>query len=125
MKGWKNKTCVKITTDGKITELSDITKDMNFMHIEHDGTGLQAPDFWKHKPYSLTMFIEYSKDKKFNALGTYLYNNLKRLNYFPGFEIYGDVYLMNEDIDDIVHFYIADLKYLMKMCKKLNKSYIM
>jgi hypothetical protein len=99
--------CVKITTEGHITELND---HKNAFSYESECSPFTIPSTWCFNKYDLSMIIS-NDSKNYNAIASRLYNSLKSRAYVAAGcieDIQGTVYIMNETTD----FEISDLKYI-------------
>jgi hypothetical protein len=99
--------CVKITTDGHITEIHDHKQAYS---CDSECSSFTIPSTWDFNKYDLNMIIS-NDSKKYNALASRLFNSLKSKAYVAAGcidHIQGTVYIMNETTD----FEISDLKYV-------------
>jgi hypothetical protein len=112
------KTCLKITPTC-IYEIKNYKEDPYYKSQTYgfSCSCLNVASYWEKRHYDLVMIVKdrYDEDDEFNPIATYIYNNLKGLHFD---NIYGTVYLVNEQNFRVVNFNKTDLKYIMKQLNK-------
>jgi len=99
-------TSIKITPDGKITEVSENEENEETNKRLYGYSVLQVPMHWRLKKYTLTMLFpdRVEQTDKLNSMATLIYRNLKAPSGTEGNFIYGTVLISNETIDRTINF---------------------
>ena len=112
---------VKITPDGKATEMTSEEADTQKGERIYSGASLNAPEHWEHKQYRLTMTMldtfDYEEDDM-NVLATTIYRRMRSDSYTPDDIMYGAVYIGDENAHAVIDFTKEDLTYI---CKQVSK----
>ena len=113
---------IKINPNGDIEEMDNLKSDPDYTDNVLSGYILKMPDVWKHKHYSITIFIvdKYDDRHELNPLATHIFRTLRR-SYGPvDTEIKGFMYMLNEDQMRTIDFTLKDFKYILSKCKNIK-----
>ena len=99
-------TSIRITPDGKITEVSEEEENEETNERSYGYSVLHVPLHWKFKKYTLTMLFpeNFEQTDKLNSTATLIYRNLKAHSGTQGNYIYGTVVISNGTINRIINF---------------------
>jgi len=108
-------TSIKITPDGKITEVSEEEENEETNKRSYGYSVLHVPLHWRFKKYTLTMLFpdRFEQTDKLNSMATLIYRNLKAHSGTEGNYIYGTVFISNETINRTINFTKKDFKYIL------------
>ena len=114
--------CIKISTEGYITETTEKEADKETKGRTQSCYGLSAPQRWKHDRtfiLSVVMNDMFLDSDPANVVATLLWSFLRSGQYDPSTTIYGDFYIYNETVEQIIDFPMEDFKYIISKLPEL------
>lgn len=103
---------IKITPNG-MYEIDNYEIDADYKDIAYTILSLDIPDYWVFKNFKLAMMTKdmYTDCDERNNLATFLVNKLK--THIMDQIIYGTVYILNEDDENVIDMTQTDMTYIM------------
>ena len=113
--------CIKVSTDGTITQITEEEQEEETKGRTQSCYALPVPQFWGHdKTFILSVVMNdmFTDEDCINIPGSIIWNHLRFESAKPTEAIYGNIYLYNENSDEIIDFLIDDFLYILSKMKR-------
>ena len=113
--------CIKVSTDGTITQITEEEQEEETKGRTQSCYALPVPQFWGHdKTFILSVVMNdmFTDEDCINIPGSIIWNHLRFESAKPTEAIYGNIYLYNENSDEIIDFLMDDFIYILSKMKR-------
>ena len=113
--------CIKVATDGTITQITEQEQEKETKGRTQSAYALPVPQFWKHERtfvLSVVMNDMFTDEDCVNIPATMIWSHLRHEGAKPTEPIYGDFYMYNENSEDIIDFTMDDFVYILSKMEK-------
>ena len=113
----RNNKVIKISVLGDVSEIDDEQQRHETKGRTQSAYSLPFPEYWEHDRkfrLSITMLDRFEPGDDLNIQATILFNRLRTSTSLADTLIYGDVYISNETVEEIIDFTKRDFKYVLR-----------
>ena len=113
--------CIKVSTDGTITQITEEEQEAETKGRTQSCYALPVPQFWGHdKTFILSVVMNdmFTDEDCINIPGSIIWNHLRFESSKPTEAIYGNIYLYNENSDEIIDFLMDGFLYILSKMKR-------
>ena len=117
----ENCKCIKVSTKGTITQITEDEQEEETKGRTQSCYALPIPQFWEHERtfiLSVVMNDMFTDADCVNIPGTIIWNHLRFEDPQPVEPIYGNMYIYNENEDEIIDFLMDDFIYILSKMKR-------